>query len=271
MQRNGSLDPIGVAFPNAPSLSVSKGPLANCMEPVILQALEGYILPLLPKAPLFIHNMHFKTKVCPECYLELKLPHYIRNRGKHHAEIIGNTQVDYILYSSGTVNVITTCSKNPHKLETEEDRSRLIAFFGQIRDRLIIVLADKHERLVPDIMDWQLTEADINKDIKVIDLFHLSAIKVQVRYTDHLFSIYIKSMGKHTVCRLEERKHPTTKRPSIEFVNDIFNPSDRFEGRFAEQDSKLNEINDTLRRLGNNNSMTIAESSQQISERVADM
>lgn len=271
LQRNGPLDPIGVAFPNAPSLSVSKGPLANCMEPVILQALEGYILPLLPKAPLFIHNMHFKTKVCPECYLELKLPHYIRNRGKHHAEIIGNTQVDYILYSSGTVNVITTCSKNPHKLETEEDRSRLIAFFGQIRDRLIIVLADKHERLVPDIMDWQLTEADINKDIKVIDLFHLSAIKVQVRYIDHLFSIYIKSMGKHTVCRLEERKHPTTKRPSIEFVNDIFNPSDRFEGRFAEQDSKLNEINDTLRRLGNNNSMTIAESSQQISERVADM
>ena len=219
------------------------------MEPVILQTLEGYILPLLPKSPLFIHNMHFKTKVSPECYSELKLPHYTRNRGKHHAEIIGNTHVDYVLYSSGTVNVITTCSKNPHKLETEEDRSRLIAFFGQIRDRLVILLCDKHERLVPDIMDWQLTEADINKDIKVSDLFHLSAIKIQVRYLDHLFSMYIKSMGKHTVCRLEERKHPAAEKPAIEFVNDIFNPSDRFERKFAEQDSKLNEVNDSLKRL----------------------
>ena len=62
-----------------------------------MQTLEGYILPLLPKSPLFIHNMHFKTKVSPECYSELKLPHYMRNRGKHHAEIIGNTHVDYVL------------------------------------------------------------------------------------------------------------------------------------------------------------------------------
>ena len=98
-------------------------------------------------------------------------------------------------------------------------------------------------------MDWQLTECDINKDIKVSDLFHISAIKVQVRHLDHLFSIYIKSMGKHTVCRLEERKHPVAEKPAIEFVNDIFNPSDRFERRFAEQDSKLNEVNESLKRL----------------------
>jgi hypothetical protein len=51
----------------------------------------------------------------------------------------------------------------------------------------------------------------------------------EVRYIDHLFSIYIKSMGKHTVCRLEEKEHPTAEKPTIEFVNDIFNPPDRFE------------------------------------------
>ena len=157
MQKNGPLDPIGVAFPNHSSpLSISKGPLANCMEPVIIQTMEGYILPLLPKSPLFIHNMHFKTKVLPECYTELKLPDYKRNRGKYYSEVIGNTHVDYVFYSNGTVNIITTWSKNPHKLETEEDRSRLIAFFGQIRDRLIILLHDEHERLVPDIMNWSL-------------------------------------------------------------------------------------------------------------------
>ena len=86
----------------------------------------------------------------------------------------------------------------------------------------------------------------------------------EVRYIAHLFSIYIKSMGKHTVCRLEEREHPTAEKPTIEFVNDIFNPSDRFERKFAEQDSKLNEINDTLRRLANDdNNKTITESSRE--------
>jgi hypothetical protein len=72
-------------------------------------------------------------------------------------------------------------------------------------------------------------------------------------------------MGRHTVCRLEEREHPTAEKPTIEFVNDIFNPSDRFERKFAEQDSKLNEINDTLRKLANDddNNKTITESSRE--------
>ena len=71
-------------------------------------------------------------------------------------------------------------------------------------------------------------------------------------------------MGKHTVCRLEERKHPSAEKPAIEFLNDTFNPSDRFERKFAEQDSKLNEINDTLRRLANDDSnKTITESSRE--------
>ena len=98
-------------------------------------------------------------------------------------------------------------------------------------------------------MDWQLTEADINKDIKVSDLFHFTAIKVQVRYIDHLFSIYIKSMGKHTVCRLEERKHPVTKRPAVEFVNDTFNPIGRLEKQIAEIEKKV----DVMLLKGNDN------------------
>jgi hypothetical protein len=60
------------------------------LETVISQTLEGYILPLLPEAPLLVHNMHFKTKVSPECYAELKLPNYKRNHGKYHPEVIGN-------------------------------------------------------------------------------------------------------------------------------------------------------------------------------------
>ena len=245
-QKNTPIDPTGVALPNLPH--ISKGPLANCLEPVILQSLEGYVLPLLPEASLFIHNMHFKTKVSPECYAELNLSYYKKNKGKYHTEIVGSTHVDYVFYSSGTVNINTTCSKNPYKLETEEDRSRIISFFGQIRDRLIILLCDKHERLVPDIMDWQLTEADINKDIRVSDAFHLSAIKIQVRHLDHLLSVYVKSMGEHTVCRLEERKHPAEK-PAIDFINDTFNPIGRLEKQIAEIEKKV----DVMLLKGNDN------------------
>ena len=117
LQKNTPLDPIGVALPNQRHISKGISPLANCLEPVILQTLEGYILPLLPKAPLFIHNMHFKTKVSPECYSEINLPYYKKNKGKYHTEIIGSTHVDYVFYSSGTVNINTTCSRTHTNLK----------------------------------------------------------------------------------------------------------------------------------------------------------
>jgi hypothetical protein len=53
----------------------------------------------------------------------------------------------------------------------------------------------------------------------------------------------------NAICRLEERKHPAEK-PAIEFVNDTFNPSGRFErGWFVDLDNRLNEVNDTLKVL----------------------
>ncbi|MGC1927614.1 MAG: hypothetical protein WA667_01455, partial [Candidatus Nitrosopolaris sp.] len=60
---------------------------------------------------------------------------------------------------------------------------------------------DRHERIVPNVMEWELTECDINKDVKVSDGFHFAGPNIQVKYMDHLFSLYIKSMGKDTVYR----------------------------------------------------------------------
>jgi hypothetical protein len=145
--------------------------------------------------------------------------------GKSIVQYMGTSRVDYVLYPNSTVDTHVTCSNIPFKLETEIDRSRIIAFFGQVRDRLIILLRDERERIVPDIMDWHMTECDINKDIKLSHLLHLSAITVQVKYLDHLFRIYIKSMGKETVCRVEESLHP--KKSALETINDIFNPMEK--------------------------------------------
>jgi hypothetical protein len=235
-KRNSPIQPSGVTSIILP-VNSSISPLSQCLQYVAVQTLEGYVLPLLPEAPLSIHNMHFKTKVPSECYNEIKLPCYRRNNGKHFQEIIGNTLVDYVIYKSGTVDIQTTCSNNPYKLETEEDRFRIIGFFGQIRARLINLLYDKHERIVPDLLEWKLMECDINKDIKVSDLLHFSGIKIQVRHLDHLFRVYIKAKGKDTICRIEEEKNP--KKPAVELINDIFNPMDRIEKKLSEISERL--------------------------------
>jgi hypothetical protein len=101
------------------------------------------VLPLLPQAPIFLHNLHFKIGINPACYLDLHLPHYDKNNGKCHSENIGTSRVDFVLYPNGTVDIHVTCSNNPFRLETEIDRSRIIAFFAQIRGRLIIFLRDE--------------------------------------------------------------------------------------------------------------------------------
>ena len=238
-KRNTPIQPSGV---NSTILldNSSISPLSQCLQYITIQTLEGYVLPLLPEAPLLMHNMHFKTKVLPECYNELKLAYYRRNNGKHHQEIIGNTLVDYIIYKSGTVNIQTKCSNNPYKLETEEDRFRIIEFFGQIRAGLINLLFDKHERIVPGVLEWELIECDINKDIKVTDLLHFSSIKLQVKHLDHLFRIYIKALGKDTVCRVEEAKQP--KKRAVEFINDVLNPVEKIEKQLSCISERLDKL-----------------------------
>jgi len=216
LDKNTPIDPTGVTYSANPHSF-------NSLDQLTLQTLEGHILPLLPAAPLFIHNIHLKLKIAPECYVELKLPTIHGNRGQKHSEVIATSRVDYIFYPSGTVIVEIRCSNHPFKLQTEGDRSRLLVFFGQLKQALTSFLMDSHERLVPEIMHWELTECDINKDIKVSHWFHYVGSKIQVKHLDHLFCLYIKSMGEDTVYRVEERKHP--KKNAIEAINDIFNPS----------------------------------------------
>ena len=220
---------------------------SDCID----QTLEDRVLPLLPAAPLLFHNIHLKTKISTECYLELSLRTIPGNNGKRFSEIVGTSSVNYTLYPKGTVNVEISCSNHPFKLQTEQDRGRLLVFFGQVRQVLTYSLKDPHERIVPDIMEWELTECDINKDIKVSDWFHCTGLKIQVKHFDHLFCLYVKAMGKDTVYRVEERKQPH-KNP-LEFINDIFNPVERVEKQMAEfrqeQDKKLSAIHDLLSRF----------------------
>jgi hypothetical protein len=162
------------------------------------------------------------------------------NNGKKTTQIIGKSKVDYTFYPIGTVTVEVMCSNHPFRVQTEEDRSRVLGFFGQLQQVLVSILGDSHERIVPNVLEWEVTEYDINKDIKVSDWFHCTALKIQVKHMDHLFSIYIKSMGEDTVYRIEERRHPHI--PALDFINDVFNPLEKVEkliSGFREEQKQL--------------------------------
>jgi hypothetical protein len=235
LSKNTSIDPTAVTYS-------SKHPLSTCFEPVTIQTLEGFVLPALPSAPLFVHNIHFKVKISHEYYPEIKLTGLAGNNGKRHSEITGKACVNYTYYPSGTVNVEVRCSNNPFRLSDQADRARLHVFFGQIRDRMITFLVDMHERIVPDIMEWYVTECDINKDIKVSDLFHFSVVKIQVKHLDHLFRIYIKSMGEDTVSRVEASLHPN--KPAIKVIDDVFNPAEGIGRLVGALQDKVTEMHD---------------------------
>jgi hypothetical protein len=130
---------VDLLVPSSSKLASSATSKDYYYDDIVTNTLEGYVLPLLPHAPIFLHNLHFKTQVASECYRDLDLPYYDKNNGKRHSENIGTSHVDYVLYPNGTVDIYVRCSNNPYKLETEVDRSRINAFFGQIRDRLIIL------------------------------------------------------------------------------------------------------------------------------------
>ena len=71
-------------------------------------------------------------------------------------------------------------------------------------------------------MQWELTQWDFNMDVKVDDYWaQITWLKIQIKYLDHLFRVYIKSMGKDTVCRVEECCNST--KTAVEVIDSIFN------------------------------------------------
>ena len=112
---NQTLFPNNQSYKNAEIILQGKTP-----DSLAIQTLEGYILPLLPKAPLHIHKIQLKLKIDPQYYDGIVLPAANQqNKGRKHEEIIGNTRVLYHLYPNGTIVVSAECSNKPYKLEDE--------------------------------------------------------------------------------------------------------------------------------------------------------
>ena len=90
-----------------------------------------------------------------------------------------------------------------------------LVFLGEVKGFVTSVLFDTHGRAIPDVMDWILTECDINKDVVVSDAFHLTSLhlqgKVRVRDFEYVLRMYFKVMGPDTVFRIEAGVAPRMK------------------------------------------------------------
>jgi hypothetical protein len=207
----------------------SNAPLSTLEEQKAQNLLDALIL--LSHSPLYIHKLQLQLSLDSGYYIDIQRDCSKYNKAKQHEEKIGTSIVKYLVYPNGKIMVFVACSNNPFKLEDEADESILYAFLGQVRDRLLYLVTDPHERIVPLITQWILTGCDINKDLAVTDMFQLSAINIQLKDADRVFRLYIKPLGDKAAYRVEES---VKKRSSlVDVLHTIRSPS---ESRNKEQD-----------------------------------
>jgi hypothetical protein len=177
----------------------SKAPLETQKAQNLIDVLSSF-----GRYPLYIHKLQLQLSLESRYYTDIQKTSSKHNKSKQHEEKIGTSIVKYLVYPNGKTMIFIACSNYPFKLEDESDVSILYAFLGQVRDRLLYLMTDPHERIVPPIMKWILTGCDINKDVTVSDKLQLTAINIQLKDADRVFRLYIKSLGDKAVYRVEE-------------------------------------------------------------------
>ncbi|MGC1927380.1 MAG: hypothetical protein WA667_00270 [Candidatus Nitrosopolaris sp.] len=191
-----------VTSSDANSKTSSNAPLSNLEEQKAQNLLDA--LHLLGHSPLYIHKLQLQLSLDSGYYIDIQKDSSKYNKAKQHEEKIGTALVKYLVYPNGKTMVFVACSNNPFKLEDEADESILYSFLGQVRDRLLYLVTDPHERIVPPITEWILTGCDINRDVTVTDMLQVTAINIQLKDADRVFRLYIKSLGDKAVYRIEE-------------------------------------------------------------------
>jgi hypothetical protein len=131
-----------------------------------------------------------------------------------------------VAYPNGTLEIYTDSSRTPFKLENDADRVNLIAWIGRIRCELEGFTSE-----IQPVSEWYLSQCDLNKDIRIGDQFHFNNFNVQIKHLDQMFSIYVKSMGGYTVCRVEKQLKP--KMPILEFIDNALTPAGELKDRIA--------------------------------------
>lgn len=147
---------------------------------------------------------------------------------------------------SGKVMVYSETSRHPHRLATEQDHSEFIGFLGAIRQKLKDIVVSTHSDIVPPLTEWQIVSSDLNLDLTTSSAMHLSNNRLQVKHYDHLFRIYVKSLGSRTVRRIEKAEQPN--RPALDYLQERFTV-EGMNNRMNNFESQLLGLADELAKL----------------------
>jgi hypothetical protein len=191
------------------------------------------VLLLIPYYPLYIHKLQLIFSINKQQISK-------DSRIESHEEIIGRRQVKYTISSSGTVQIAIRSNNSPFRLETELDESTLFSFFGQVKDRLLYLLTDVRELVVPPVTEWILIQCDVNKDIEIDEKGQLTLPDIQLKYADQVFREYVKIMQGKAYCRVEESLKLNKVLP--EALNNIRHPFTSIEGKIDSLTGKIDEI-----------------------------
>lgn len=179
-----------------------KYPLATALEYQKAQTFLDTLI-LLPYSPPFVHRLLLTLRINRNFRAELR---EIKGKRKIeiYEEIIGRRRIKFTVSSNGTVQITVRSNSTPFKLESEQDVSIIFSFLGQARDRLLSLLRDPKELLVPSVMEWILKQCDLNKDIEIDETGQLTLPDIQLTHMDRVFRQYVKIIEGKAYYRTEE-------------------------------------------------------------------
>jgi hypothetical protein len=184
------------------------------------QILKEWFLKI-SETKLYIHKLQLQTTIDKENYELLSHLPKVGNYRVHY-ERIGNVKgynVEYHIYTNGTVMIYVTCSENPFRLYSGEDVSIIMIFLGKVDDRLRYLVADTKDKVVPLVMNWILKNCDVNKDIEIDEKAQITLPAVQIKTFEKVLRAYVKIIGEKAFYRGEAGITPN--KPVVGALEDI--------------------------------------------------
>jgi len=201
---------------------------------------------LLTHRSLHIHRLLLVCNINRQFYSELREIKGIKKIEKYE-DIIGRRHVKFTISSNGTIQIAVKSNDTPFKLETEQDISIIFTFFGQVRDRLLSLLGDPKELLVPSVMEWVLKQCDLNKDIEIDEKAQLTLPDIQLTNMDRVFRQYVKIREAKAYYRIEESLKLNEILPMA--LDNIIHPNKSLEKKveeLARSNERLNQKIDAV-------------------------
>ncbi len=179
------------------------------------------VLAKLSSTLLYIHKLQIKTSVDKENYDLMDLPK--SSNAKVHYEKIGHAHgphnVEYRLYTNGTIMIFISCSDYPFRLYDEQDISKIITFLGRVEDRLKTLLSDTRDKVVPSVLEWILKACDVNKDIEIDGVTQLTLPNIQMPLFEKALRGYVKVIADKAYLRIEKPVTPNEQIiPALEML-----------------------------------------------------